>query len=79
MTKADIIKLELNVWSVQFRWGWIGVLVFLGLLFYGVPRVQSQWNVAGIVLSLVMACVFGMLAYRAHRHIQQLLDQLDDA
>ncbi len=76
MTKTDVIKLELYFWRTQFRWGWIGALVFLSLLFYGAPRAQSTWNIAGVVFGLVMAGVSGAMASRAHRHIRRLIDQL---
>ena len=74
-----------RTWQVSRRtdpegvWGWIGALVFLILLFYGVPRVQSMWNIAGMVFGLVMTCVSGAMAYRAHRHIRRLIDQLGNA
>jgi len=76
MTKTDVIKLELHFWRVQFRWGWIGALVFLILLFYGVPCVQTVWNIAGLGFAVLMATGFGTMAYRAHRHIRVLIEQL---
>lgn len=76
MTKTDVIKLELHFWREQFRWGWIGALVFLILLFYGVPRVQTAWNMAGLGFAVLMATGSGTMAYRAHRHISGLIEQL---
>jgi len=76
MTKTEVIKLELYFWRAQFRWGWIGALVFLLLIFYGAPRVQTGWNVVGLGLAVLTASGFGVLAYRAHRHIGGLIEQL---
>lgn len=76
MTKIDVIKLELHFWREQFRWGWIGTLVFLILFFYGAPRVQTAWNMGGLGFAGLMAAGFGTMAYRAHHHIRELLEQL---
>ncbi len=75
MAKTEVIKLELDFWRAQFRWGWIGALVFLLLLFYGVPRAQTAWNMVGLGFAALMAIGFGTMAYRAHRHIRGLIDQ----
>ena len=76
MTKTEVIQLELHFWQMQLRWGWIGALVFLLLLFYGAPQVQTGWNMVGLIFAAVMASGFGVMAYRAQRHIRGLIEQL---